>query len=382
MAKAYVVAEEGKTRPMVRVRCKNELKELQQILVQNPDLLPGDQITPDDPRRWLLIEEEMPVPDPASGGDRWSIDLLFVDQSAIPTFVECKRFEDTRARREVIGQMIEYAANGHHYWEEAELAERAIKNAENNGRDISDELQALAPDDDLSIGDFFERVQLNLREGQLRLVFFLEEAPMELKSIVDFLNRQMERSEVLLVEAQQFREGHLTVVYPRLFGYTEEARAVKKIRTVSSGPKRTWDEKSLEDQINQNLDSESANHMHEMLSFLTKLAPARTFGGGQNGSVNFRWPDLCNAGMFSLIGDGNLCVQFGAMHGNNAVIKARDDLHETLTSKFGLSVKADYEKRYPNFKVKEWGQQVEELKTLIEDTIAKALIDINESTAL
>src|SRR5690242_3287529 len=116
MPKVYVVHEDGNTEAMDRVRCRDEIKELQLILEKNPDLLPGDQIDPEDPRRWLLIKREMPVPDPNTGLDRWSIDFLFVDQDAIPTFVECKRFADTRSRREVVGQMIDYAANGHYYW--------------------------------------------------------------------------------------------------------------------------------------------------------------------------------------------------------------------------------------------------------------------------
>ena len=40
---------------------------LQELLVRYPDLLPGDQITPDDPRRWLLVAREMAVP----GDERW-----------------------------------------------------------------------------------------------------------------------------------------------------------------------------------------------------------------------------------------------------------------------------------------------------------------------
>lgn len=97
---------------MTRIRCKDEIRELQDLLHLNPNLLPGDQINPADRRRWLLIEREMPVPDAASGGERWWIDFLYVDQSAMPTFVECKHYRDTRARREVVGQMMEYAANG------------------------------------------------------------------------------------------------------------------------------------------------------------------------------------------------------------------------------------------------------------------------------
>lgn len=369
MTKAYVLSEGGNSRPMERVRCKNEDKELQLVLAKNHDLLPGDQINPDAPRRWLLIEREMPVPDPVSGGNRWNIDLLFADQSAIPTFVECKRFEDTRARREVIGQMIEYAANGQYYWEEADLAERAAKNAAANDTDLDDLLKTLAPDDDLSIGDFFERLQMNLREGQLRLVFFLEEAPVELKSIVDFLNRQMERSEVLLVEAQQYREGPFSVIYPQLFGYTEEARKVKKTRTVSVGSKKSWDEPTFRQAVSDKLEAESADRVFEMMSFLTQLAPERRWGAAINGSANFYWPELCRGAIFSLQGDGSLNVGFGAMNGNEQVEHIRDKLHVALTSSLNFTVKSDYERRYPYFKINEWAPLSDELKSIIVDVL-------------
>lgn len=125
MASVYLMRDDGTTTTMDRVRCQNEDRELQLILEQNFDLLPGDQIDPENPRRWLLIKREMPVPDPSTGIDRWSIDFMFADQDAIPTFVECKRFTDTRARREVVGQMLEYAANGHHYWDKDALREFA-----------------------------------------------------------------------------------------------------------------------------------------------------------------------------------------------------------------------------------------------------------------
>lgn len=369
MSKAYVLRDGGLSRPMERVRCKDEDKELQLILALNPDLLPGDQINPENPRRWLLIEREMPVPDPASGADRWSIDLLFVDQSGIPTFVECKRFGDTRARREVIGQMIEYAANGQYYWEEAELAERASKNAEAAGSDLSEVLRTLAPDDDLSVGDFFERVQLNLREGQLRLVFFLEEAPPELKSLVDFLNKQMERSEVLLVEAQQFCDDSLTIVYPRLFGYTEEARRVKKTRTVSVGPKRAWDDASFRRAIAMDLDETSSEQVSEMYEFLSSIAPERRWGSANAGGIGFCWPGLCSSAIFSLYGDGSISVNLGEMRGNDRVESIRDQLFEKLTKEFGWEIKEDYRKRYPRVKLQTWGKHAKNLKALVQNVM-------------
>ncbi len=221
MGKVYVVHPDGATESMTGVRCKNEDLELQRILEKNPNLVPGEQISPRNPRHWLIIKREMPVPDPNTGTGRWNIDFFFTDQDAVPTFIECKRFSNTQARREVVGQMLEYAANGHYYWTKDDIREYAEQFANSQGLEIEDEIRRLQSDKADTVDSFFQQIQDNLREGQIRLVFFLEEAPAELKSVVEFLNKQMERSEVLLVEARQYEHNGMRVVAPTLFGYTE-----------------------------------------------------------------------------------------------------------------------------------------------------------------
>jgi hypothetical protein len=95
--------------------------ELQKLLADNIHLLPGAQINRDNPRRWLLIKREAGVPNHEGGGGWWSIDHLAVDQDAVPTFVEVKRASDTRSRREVVAQMLDYAANGSVFWTPEQL---------------------------------------------------------------------------------------------------------------------------------------------------------------------------------------------------------------------------------------------------------------------
>ena len=89
---------------------------LQSLLAAHPELLAGDQISPEDPPRWLLVAREAGIPDVEGVSDRWSADHLLLDQHGVPTIVEVKRSTDTRIRREVIGQMLEYAANATRYW--------------------------------------------------------------------------------------------------------------------------------------------------------------------------------------------------------------------------------------------------------------------------
>src|SRR2546429_134359 len=88
---------------------------LQALLARFPDLLGGDQLG-SSPRRWLLVGREATLPADEDGGGRWSVDHLFLDQDAVPTLVEVKRSSDTRIRREVVGQMLDYAANSVVYW--------------------------------------------------------------------------------------------------------------------------------------------------------------------------------------------------------------------------------------------------------------------------
>jgi len=248
MSKVYLMDQNAQTSELERVRCKDEDKELQRLLEGNPRLLSGEQMDPDNPREWLLIKREMPVTDPSSGALRWSIDFFYVDQFAIPTLVECKRCADTRSRREVIAQMLEYAANGHHYWTASEMRSYA-EAAAGGGEALAALLPVFAQTEDRTVEGFFTSIEQNLREAKMRLVFFLDESPYELRSLVDFLNRQMTNTEVLLIEARQYQYASQRVVVPWLFGYTEEARVVKRetrkeAQTSSGerGPEAYWKE--------------------------------------------------------------------------------------------------------------------------------------------
>ena len=82
---------------------------LQQVLAQFPELVAGVG-TAGESAKLLLVRREMPVAAADSVG--LSLDHLFLDQSGVPVLVEVKRASDTRARREVVAQMLDYAANG------------------------------------------------------------------------------------------------------------------------------------------------------------------------------------------------------------------------------------------------------------------------------
>jgi hypothetical protein len=212
---------------------------LQELLADYPDLLPGDQIDPENPRRWLLVTREMGISDGTSEVGRWSLDHLFLDQDGIPTFVECKRASDNRIRREVVGQMLDYAANGTAYWTVDQLRQAAIVTA--GSRETLDEtVTDLLGGEEQSIEEYWEKVKTNLQNHLVRLVFVSDSTPQELRQIVEFLNKEMENVEVLAVEVKQYQGIAGTgqkVLAPRLVNLT-----VREPPHISPQPPMTFDE--------------------------------------------------------------------------------------------------------------------------------------------
>jgi hypothetical protein len=113
--KIYLLQGDGNLQSLTEHQYDSEAL-LQGLLGRYPDLLAGDQMDEINPRRWLLISREAGIPLEEDGADRLSLDHLFVDQDAVPTLVEVKRSSDLRIRREVVGQMLDYAAHAVAYW--------------------------------------------------------------------------------------------------------------------------------------------------------------------------------------------------------------------------------------------------------------------------
>ena len=222
-AKIFLLGgSDGQLLPMTAAHYAAEAV-LQGFVADYPELLPGDQIDPDNPRRWLLVSREMGVPGEAGKGARWSLDHLLLDQDGIPTFLECKRASDTRTRREVVGQMLDYAANGTEYWSMASLRQAAAETAEKMGKSLDNEIRRLCGlVEEVDVEPFWQNVERNLREGRVRLIFVTDETPRELRRLVEFLNQKMPDVEVLAVEITLFEGKGQKALVPRVIGFVDK----------------------------------------------------------------------------------------------------------------------------------------------------------------
>lgn len=220
MDRLYLVDGEGLI-PMTPSQPPNE-DQLQDMIARHSDLVGREA------GELLLVQREQGVADSLDGAARWSLDHLFVTRDAIPVLIEVKRAVDTRLRREVIGQILDYAANGAVHWSEGKLAASFA---------MTCTAQETTPDEALAVflreagqvEGFWQRVEKNLRDGRLRLMIVADRIPPELARIVEFLNAQM-RAEVLAIELCYFEaaDGRLTLA-PRVIGETETLRAQKGV---------------------------------------------------------------------------------------------------------------------------------------------------------
>lgn len=308
----YLIGADGTLMAMNEAPYEAELL-LQRLLADYPDLLAGDQIQPRAPRRWLLVSREVGVPDSEAERARWSVDHLFIDQDGIPTLVEVKRSSNTQVRREVVGQMLDYAANGTLYWSLEQIRSSFVARCDSEGLESSEVIESfLGNDSGMEEEAFWQTVKTNLQAGRVRLVFVADAIPPELRRIIEFLNEQMDPAEVMGLEVPQFvGEGQQALV-PRVVGVTAES---ERRKAVATSRRRRWDEDSYFEEMASRVSPSEVHAARRLYEWARHRGLEISWGSGtQNGSFSLKAPvggEL--ASMFTVYTDYNIGFSFGAM---------------------------------------------------------------------
>ena len=159
---------------------------LQRIIAKNPRILLRTEDTEDD-NQLHLIQRELLLPGAYAGDTTLRLDHFMVDNNAIPYLVEVKLVSNPQSRREVIGQMFDYASRISFY-DSAELREMYMKNNDGEDSPVEDSYS------------FWRTVSSNLRSGHVKMVFAADKIPNTLKSLIQYLGRCMPDVDVYGVE--------------------------------------------------------------------------------------------------------------------------------------------------------------------------------------
>ena len=218
----------------------------QLLLEKYPEIIPGKQIQPgaDDPPRFVLIKREAPI-----GG--WSLDHLLVDQHGVLTLVECKLLQNPESRRDVIGQIIEYAANAAAAWGGGQLRDLANSYWSRHDKNFEEICRSILGIDE-EMEEFWTRIEANLEQGKIRLIITGDAIRPEVRRMIEYLNYEMEHVEVLGLELKCYgADEQKLVMVPSIIG---QSLASVDRRKLSS---QRWTPKEVEEGF-RNADDKAA----------------------------------------------------------------------------------------------------------------------------
>lgn len=149
---------------------------LQQLIHDHPACLPIAEVDP------LFVN---PVPictelNTTAG----PIDNLLVTASGLPVLVECKLWRNPQARREVVGQLLDYAKELSR-WSSSDLQREASRRTGRAGNMVLDLVRAAGHDVDEA--DFNDALTLNLRRGRFLLLIVGDGIREGVEAIAEYL---------------------------------------------------------------------------------------------------------------------------------------------------------------------------------------------------
>jgi hypothetical protein len=321
---------------------------LQRLLATYPSLLAGDQVDSTNPRLWLLVSREIGLASEEAGDDRWSIDHLFLDQDAIPTIVEVKRSSDTRIRREVVGQMLDYAANAVVYWPVEAIRAQFERYYE---------MQELDPEQvfvetfgqDMDQERFWLSVKTNLQAGRVRLVFVADTIPVELRRIVEYLNEQMSPTDVIGIEIKQYVGQGVQALVPRVVGNMAQPRPGE---TLQIGQ---WSAETFDHALFAARGESAVLIARRIRAWAESRSMRLWWGKGKQSGSCYLMVDHNGVQHWTvaLWTTGQVAVQFGSMMTNPPFHSEslRLELLERLNQIPGVSIDQDRISKYPSFQI-------------------------------
>jgi hypothetical protein len=205
---------------------------IQDMLFQNPLLLPIDEI---DPSFSPLIPLGREISTPAG-----SIDNLFITPEGNITIVETKLWRNPEARREVVGQILDYAKELNK-WTFTELNEAIKVNSKiGNNLGIIDIIRSHESIDEGDEQYLIDSISKNLKRGRFLLLIVGDGIRESVEDMVEYLNQTPQLFFTLaLVELQVFRfsesESKDYLIIPQVVTRTKEiVRAIFRVEGAES----------------------------------------------------------------------------------------------------------------------------------------------------
>jgi len=186
----------------------------------------------------------------------------------------------TEIRRQIVGQILEYAANFTNYWTAERIRASFEARCRENKREPSDELLAALGAEDAEL--FWTGVDDKISARRLRLMIVADAIPSELRQIIEFLNEELQNTEGLGVEIREHAGDSGALITARTIGSTEQAQLTKG-RSGGGGRKsRRWTESDYLASVLEHGTPEDRATLDRLIEWAKQHEPplTMTFGTG------------------------------------------------------------------------------------------------------
>lgn len=152
-------------------------KDIQELVHQHPSILPIAEIDPIFVNP-VAICQELATP-------TGRIDNLLVTPTGLPIIVECKLWRNSEARREIVGQILDYAKDLSS-WSSSDL-QREVRKLDRTGKSILELVRSVDPNIDETT--FNDALTNNLRRGRFLLIIVGDGIRESVEAISQYLQR-------------------------------------------------------------------------------------------------------------------------------------------------------------------------------------------------
>jgi len=202
-------------------------KELQELLADSPEIISMEEIRPGSgPLVAVVREFSLPV---------GYIDILAFTARGDVAIIECKLDKNPQAKREVIGQILDYSA---HLWGMSyEDLDGKIQSM--TDRSLADLVRQHADDPEWNEEEFRSNIRSTLEQGNFILTIAVNEINEELHRIIRYVNSLGELSfSFAALEMRRFQKSKAEMLVPHVFGPVHAA-------SKDAREKNKWDEESF-----------------------------------------------------------------------------------------------------------------------------------------
>lgn len=297
-------------------------KWIQNLIFNHPNLLPVKEIEPAFFPIYSVCRE---LNTPAG-----PLDNLFVSKNGGLVLVECKLWRNPEARREVIGQALDYAKEFSR-WSYDDLVNAVKKSTKSSADGIQEAVRKKNDDsddasDDFDEAAFIDAVSRNLKRGRFLVLIVGDGIRESVEDITSFLQQHTSLDFTFgLVElaVYQVRGGEEYVIQPRILAnsctiergviridaqgaITVEQPVEEQSGGASrSGKRTTISEEMFYEELASNTSQQTANELKQFMERLSEIEITPSFGSS---SLNLRsFPD------------GTKKMNFGSIRKNGTV---------------------------------------------------------------